>query len=98
MNDRKDEHVPRGDNASEEERQDSSSAQRGEELPPTRPRANPGLDSAPKRGHGAHGKGVGEQEARFDPVNVEPGHAEEGPRGSDAWGSERSGGSVIDKR
>ncbi|HEX5972323.1 MAG TPA: hypothetical protein VFY85_10375 [Gemmatimonadaceae bacterium] len=37
-------------------------------------------------------------EKRRDDVDVEPGHANQGPRGSDAWGSEPSGGSVIDKR
>ena len=35
---------------------------------------------------------------RRDDVDVEPGHANQGPRGSDAWGSEPSGGSVVDKR
>ena len=38
------------------------------------------------------------REAPRDDVDVNPGHANEGPRGSDAWGSEKSGGSVIDKR
>jgi hypothetical protein len=37
-------------------------------------------------------------EKRADDVDVKPGHANQGPRGSDAWGSEASGGSVIDKR
>ncbi|HEX6599997.1 MAG TPA: hypothetical protein VF034_11800 [Gemmatimonadaceae bacterium] len=37
-------------------------------------------------------------EPRRDDVDVEPGHANQGPRGSDAWGSEPSGGSVIDRR
>lgn len=30
--------------------------------------------------------------------NVEPGHAGDNPRGSAAWGSAASGGSVVDKR
>jgi hypothetical protein len=37
-------------------------------------------------------------EERREDVDVEPGHANQGPRGSDAWGSEPSGGSVIDTR
>lgn len=37
-------------------------------------------------------------QARARDVDVDPGHANQGPRGSDAWGSEPSGGSVIDKR
>jgi len=51
-------------------------------------RAEPGMDSADHRGREAH----------VDDVNVEPGEAEGGTRGSAAWGSETSGGSVIDKR
>ena len=51
-------------------------------------RAAAGEDSAADGGHGA----------RARDVDVEPGHANQGPRGSDAWGSEPSGGSVIDKR
>lgn len=54
-------------------------------------------DSAPKRAHGTHGKGNGTEE-RIDPTVTEPGHAEDNARGSAAWGSEGSGGSVIDKR
>jgi hypothetical protein len=51
-------------------------------------REEPGMDSADHRGRGA----------QVDNVNVEPGEAEGGPRGSAAWGSEPAGGSVIDKR
>jgi hypothetical protein len=37
-------------------------------------------------------------EKRADDVDVKPGHAEGGPRGSAGRGGEPSGGSVIDKR
>jgi hypothetical protein len=89
MADRNDERVPRGDNVPAGEREENE--QRSEQ------RAGAGEDSASARGHGAHGKGDGREQHR-DPVDVEPGHANQGPRGSDAWGSEPSGGSVIDKR
>jgi hypothetical protein len=48
--------------------------------------------------HRAHGRAAQEREDRRSDVNVEPGEAEGGPRGSAGWGSEPSGGSVIDKR
>jgi len=48
--------------------------------------------------HASHGRGVQGREDRRADVNVEPGEAEGGPRGSAGWGSEPSGGSVIDKR
>lgn len=88
MADRNDERVPRGDNvpAGEPVENEQRSGRRAA-----------GEDSASERGHGAHGKGDGREQHR-DPVEVEPGHANQGPRGSDAWGSEPSGGSVIDKR
>lgn len=54
-------------------------------------------DSADKHAHGAHGKSLG-KEHLVDDANVEPGSAEGEQRGADAWGSEQSGGSVIDKR
>jgi len=81
--------VPRGDNAPAGEREQN--AQQGQ-------RAEPGVDSAAERGHGAHGRGVLGREQHVDEVNIEPGEAEGGPRGEAAWGSEPSGGSVIDKR
>jgi hypothetical protein len=60
--------------------------------------AEPGTDSAAQRGHGAHGK-HGEREERVDPVTPAPDFSKGTDRGgSAAWGSERSGGSVIDKR
>ena len=82
--------VPRGDNVPAGEREENE--KRSEH------RAEPGTDSAAERGHGAHGRGVLGREQRQDDVDVEPGEAEGGPRGSAAWGSEPSGGSVIDKR
>jgi hypothetical protein len=87
MSQQNDRGVPRGDHAPAEER-----GQNQEQ------RAEPGVDSAPERGHGAHGKGVLGREQRVDDVNVEPGDAEGGPRGNASWGGEPSGGSVIDKR
>jgi hypothetical protein len=82
--------VPRSDNVPAGEREQDE--QRSESRAPV------GEDSASERGHGAHGRGLGGREQRRDDVDVEPGHSNEGPRGSDAWGSEPSGGSVIDKR
>ena len=89
MHDR-DRGVPRGDNvpAGEREENEQRSAHR----------ATAGEASAPERAHGAHGRGVQGREDRRDDVDVEPGEAEGGPRGSAGWGSEPSGGSVIDKR
>ena len=55
-------------------------------------------DSASKRGHGAHGRGRGEEE-RIDPAQPQPDAASGSDRGGSAgWGSESSGGSTIDKR
>jgi len=42
--------------------------------------------------------GAPAREERRDDVEVKPGNAEGNPRGSAGWGSEPSGGSVIDKR
>ena len=89
MADQNDRGVPRADNVPAGEREEN--VERSEH------RAPPGEDSAAERGHGAHGKGDAREEQRDD-VDVQPGHANQGPRGSDAWGSEPSGGSVIDKR
>ena len=56
-------------------------------------------DSAAKRAHGAHGRGVRSQEERVDETAPKPDFAKGSDRGgSAAWGSESSGGSVIDKR
>lgn len=58
-------------------------------------------DSADQKAHGTHGRG-GSEEQRVDDANVEPdvsrGTEREGGRGSAAFGSQGSGGSVIDKR
>jgi hypothetical protein len=88
MPDQRDENVPRGDHVPAE-RQDENEAKRDE----------PGVDSASRRGHGAHGKGVGFQEERVDEANPTPDFSKSTDRGGSAgWGSEKSGGSVIDKR
>ena len=56
-------------------------------------------DSAARRAHGTHGRGVRSQEEKVDPTTPEPDSAKGTDRGgSAAWGSEASGGSVIDKR
>jgi hypothetical protein len=90
MSDRDDRGVPRGDHVPAGERE--ANEQGSEHHAPA------GEDSASERSHGAHGRGVGGREEHRDPVDVEPGEAEGGPRGSAGWGSEPSGGSVIDKR
>ena len=58
-------------------------------------------DSADQKAHGTHGRGRG-NEQRVNDANVEPDHSKgterEGERGTAGWGSEGSGGSVIDKR
>ena len=55
-------------------------------------------DSADRHGHGAHGKGRGEEQVNDDPA-VEPDRTAGSDRGGSAgWGNEASGGSVIDKR
>ena len=54
-------------------------------------------DSADKHAHGTHGKSHGEEHL-IDDARVEPGSADGQQRGSDGWGSEQTGGSVIDKR
>ena len=58
-------------------------------------------DSADQKAHGTHGRGKGDEQ-RVDDANVEPdkarGTEKEGGRGEAGWGSQGSGGSVIDKR
>jgi hypothetical protein len=55
-------------------------------------------DSADQRTHGAHGRGRGEEQLNVDPP-VEPDQTDGSDRGGSAsWGSEGSGGSVVDKR
>jgi hypothetical protein len=56
-------------------------------------------DSAAQRAHGTHGRGVRSQEEKVDETAPKPDFAKGSDRGgSAAWGSESSGGSVIDKR
>jgi len=87
MSNQNDRGVPRGDNVPAGERGQNEQQ-----------RAEPGVDSAAARGHGAHGKGVLGREQHVDDVDVEPDNAKGNDRGSAAWGAEPSGGSVIDKR
>ena len=54
-------------------------------------------DSADQRTHGAHGKGR-DAEQLDDDAPVEPDVTKSDSRGSTAWGSEASGGSVSDRR
>jgi hypothetical protein len=54
-------------------------------------------DSADKHTHGTHGRGRGDEEL-VEPTRVEPDTTGGTGRGADAWGSEASGGSTIDKR
>src|SRR5438132_13170109 len=85
----RDENVPRGDHVPDAKREEND-ARRDE------PAAD---DSAGQRGHGAHGKGVGFKEERFDEGTPKPDFTKGTDRGgSAAWGSEGSGGSVHDKR
>ena len=54
--------------------------------------------SAAAKGHGAHGRGHGDEKADDRPA-TEPDQATGSGRGGSAgWGSAASGGSVIDKR
>jgi len=56
-------------------------------------------DSAARRAHGTHGKGRNGEEQRIDDAEIQPGSADDSDRGGSAgWGSESSGGSVVDKR
>jgi len=55
-------------------------------------------DAADLRGHGAHGRGRGDEQVNDDP-DPRAGETSGSDRGGSAgWGSEGSGGSVIDKR
>jgi hypothetical protein len=91
MSDRSNENVPRGDHVPGGQSEETET--RG-----NLDRAEPGTDSAAHRGHGAHGK-HGEREEHVDPTTPKPDFSKGTDRGgSAAWGSERSGGSVIDKR
>ena len=67
MADRSNENVPRGDHVPGGPN-DASAA----EMNQKEARAEPGVDSAPQRGHGAHGKGVGGREERDDSPDATP--------------------------
>jgi hypothetical protein len=91
MSDRSKENVPRGDNVPGGPN-DASSAEMNQ-------KDEPGVDSAPRRGHGSHGKGVGGREERDDAPSAGPPFAKGSDRGGDSsWDGSRAGGSVIDKR
>jgi hypothetical protein len=93
MTDRHSENVPRGDHV-------PGGAQPNENLPDANAqRADPGTDSAPERGHGAHGRGVLGREEHVDPASPTPDAAKGSDRGgSSGFDGSRAGGSVIDKR
>ena len=94
MADRSNENVPRGDHVPGGPN-DASAA----EMNQKEARAEPGVDSAPQRGHGAHGKGVGGQEERDDSPDATQPFTKGSDRGGDAgWDRSRAGRSVIDKR
>jgi hypothetical protein len=91
MSDGSNENVPRGDHVPGGPN-DASTAEMNQ-------KAEPGADSASRRGHGAHGKGVGGQEERDDRPSPTPPFADGTDRGGDAaWDGSRAGGSVVDKR
>lgn len=91
MSDRSNENVPRGDHVPGRP-DDASSAEMNQ-------KAEPGVDSAPLRGHGAHGKGALEREVHDDHPDPTPPFAQGTDRGGDAgWDGSRAGGSVVDKR
>ncbi|MDB4913939.1 MAG: hypothetical protein JWM95_1583 [Gemmatimonadetes bacterium] len=84
--------VPRADHVPAKEQEESIRMQESEPADAT------GGDSAVRRGHGAHGTGD-DREERLDASKPEPDFTSGSDRGgSDAWGSERSGGSSFDKR
>ena len=91
MSDQRNENVPRGDHV-------PGGAQPNENLPEGN-RAEPGTDSAPQRGHGAHGRGVLGREEHVDQADPTPDIAKGSDRGgSSGFDGGRAGGSVIDKR
>jgi len=67
MSDNSRENVPRGDHVPGGPN-DASAAEMNQKAE----RAEPGVDSAPHRGHGAHGKGVGGREEHDDEPNPTP--------------------------
>lgn len=85
------ENVPRGDHVPGGPN-DETSAEMNQ-------KAEPGVDSASHRSHGAHGKGVLQREEHDDQPTPTPPFAKGSDRGGDAgWDGSRAGGSVIDKR
>jgi hypothetical protein len=94
MNMRENEDNLRGDNA---DLGNASNASNANDRPQSSNAGQAG-DSADQRAHGAHGRGHGEEQLTVD-APVQPEHADGSDRGgSSTWGSEGSGGSVIDKR
>ena len=94
MTDNSRENVPRGDHVPGGPN-DASAAEMNQKAE----RAEPGVDSAPNRGHGAHGKGVLGREEHDDHPTPTPPFAKGSDRGGDAgWDGSRAGGSVVDKR
>ncbi|HEV7991574.1 MAG TPA: hypothetical protein VGP25_07095 [Gemmatimonadaceae bacterium] len=91
MSDSSKENVPRGDHVPGGPN-DASSAEMNQ-------KAEPGVDSAPHRGHGAHGRGVLQREEHDDHPDPTPPISKGSDRGGDSgWDGSRAGGSVIDKR
>ena len=94
MTDNSRENVPRGDHVPGGPNDESAA-----EMNQKADRAEPGVDSAAHRGHGAHGKGVLGREEHDDQPNPTPPFAKGSDRGGDAgWDGSRAGGSVVDKR
>jgi len=91
MSNRSRENVPRGDHVPGGPN-DETSAEMNQ-------KAEPGVDSASRRGHGAHGRGVQQREEHDDAPAPTPPAAKGSDRGGDSgWDGSRAGGSVIDKR
>jgi hypothetical protein len=91
MANRSKENVPRGDHVPGGPN-DESSAEMNQ-------KAEPGADSAPQRGHGAHGRGVLQREEHDDAPSPTPPAAKGSDRGGGSgFDGSRAGGSVVDKR
>jgi hypothetical protein len=83
-------HNPAGANAAAEGAQDPEKVIGDEQIT-----AN---DSADAKAHGAHGRGRGTERKDTQPA-PQPDHATGSDRGGSAgWGTEGSGGSVVDQR
>jgi hypothetical protein len=83
-------HNPAGAKAAAQGAQDPEKGTGGEEIT-----AN---DSADAKAHGAHGRGRGTETKNTHPTSQPDSTAGSDRRGSAGWGSEASGGSVIDQR